>query len=132
MFDKEQSIIYTIHEGKIESEVKRIYLLKSKDNEEQISLNDCKYRVWLNLWKKQLVRSNRGIPEARIHVKKVHKYKNIILIKLSDNKIQVIFQEGDGFVWWAKKNSLVYFTEIGGIEKDVGIDWEMLLTMERG
>lgn len=69
-----------------------------------------------------MVRSNRVIVEASIHIKKVHKYKNMILIKLSDNKIQVIFGEGDGFVWSRKKNELIYFMEMG-IEKDVGMEW---------
>ena len=79
-----------------------------------------------------MVRSHRRTQENSIYLKKVHKYKNIILIKLSDNKIQVIFGEGDGFVWQSNKNQLSYFCDVAVVEKDVEIDPLLLMGLEKG
>lgn len=47
-----------------------------------------------------------------ILVKKVQKYKNILTIKLTNQIIQMIFKENDGFYIECKKPSVLFFRKI--------------------
>jgi hypothetical protein len=92
-----------------------------------LNWTDCKHKVALNIKYKELLQEKIHIIyseniDRSVNVSKINIYKDVIMLRLTNRAIQIVYKEKDGFLLSPCRKSVLYFYSFKEMENGTEVD----------